>query len=123
MATPAPDDWITLGPLGGWPDGTSRGFDPMRQGRDAVFIVRSGQTLHAWHNACPHVEGAPMAWRKDAYLSADGQRIVCAAHGAQFDIASGVCSLGPCLGEVLRAATVRVNGAGDVQWLPDTAVA
>lgn len=42
-----------------------------------------------------------MAWRKDAYLSGDGQHIVCHAHGARFDIATGVCNLGPCLGHAL----------------------
>ena len=43
-----------------------------------------------------------MAWRKDAFMNADATRIVCAAHGAQFDIATGVCILGPCIGESLR---------------------
>jgi nitrite reductase/ring-hydroxylating ferredoxin subunit len=119
MATQALKEWFTLGHLEGWTDGTSRGFDPMNQGKDAVFIVRIGQNLHAWHNDCPHVQGAPLAWRRDAYLSADGQRIVCAAHGAEFDRVSGVCTLGPCRNQSLRAATVRVNNAGAVQWLPD----
>lgn len=111
--------WLTLCPLTDWPEGTARGFDPLNSGCDALFIVRAGGALHAWHNACPHVDGAPMAWRKDAYLSADGQRIVCAAHGAQFDIATGTCTLGPCLGQRLRPATVRLDAGGDVQWKPD----
>jgi nitrite reductase/ring-hydroxylating ferredoxin subunit len=51
----------------------------------------------------------PMAWRKDAYLNADRNRIVCAAHGAQFDIASGVHA-GPCLGQSLQRWTLVVTG-------------
>ena len=82
-------------------DGTSRGFDPEASGRDTLFVVRSGDSLCAWRNVCPHWEGTSMAWRKDEYLSADRRHIVCAAHGAQFDIFSGVCTLGPCLGESL----------------------
>lgn len=42
-----------------------------------------------------------MAWRKDAYLSGDRRHVVCSAHGAHFDIASGLCTLGPCVGESL----------------------
>jgi nitrite reductase/ring-hydroxylating ferredoxin subunit len=63
-------------------DGSSRGFDPWREGMDTVFLVRQGERVHAYRNACPHVDGAPMAWRKDAYLNGDRSRIVCSAHGA-----------------------------------------
>ena len=100
------------------PDGQSRGFDPTGTGRDTLFIVRQGERLHAWRNACPHVDGAPMAWRKDAYLSGDRRRIVCYAHGAQFDIASGECLLGPCLGQRLSPVVVQLTAAGEV-WLAD----
>jgi len=92
------------------PEGGSRGFDPMGQGQDTIFIVRR-QGLHAWRNACPHWDGAPMAWRKDAYLGGDGTHIVCHAHGAQFDIETGLCTLGPCVGQSLTPVTVQnING-------------
>jgi nitrite reductase/ring-hydroxylating ferredoxin subunit len=92
-------------------EGASRGFDPWGVGRDTVFVVHR-QGIHAYRDACPHWPGAPMAWRKDTYLSADGQRIVCAAHGAQFEIESGRCVLGPCIGERLQALSCRiVDGA------------
>lgn len=102
--------------LGDLPDGQSRGFDPRGRGRDTVFIVRCGETLHAWRDACPHLgnEGSPMAWRKDAYLNRDGSRIVCHAHGAQFDPVTGVCVLGPCLGQSLTRVPVRVGQGGEV---------
>jgi nitrite reductase/ring-hydroxylating ferredoxin subunit len=95
------------------PDGGSRGFDPRSTGRDTLFVVRRGAVLHAYQNACPH-HGTPMAWRKDAYLDAAGQRIVCAAHGALFEIDGGLCVLGPCLGQSLRPVAVSVDEAGDV---------
>jgi nitrite reductase/ring-hydroxylating ferredoxin subunit len=50
-----------------------------------------------------------MAWRKDEYLNAARDRIVCAAHGAQFDIATGVCTLGPCLGQRLEPVVLCVR--------------
>ena len=80
----------------------SRGFDPWGEGHDTVLLVRHGGDVYGWRDACPHHGGTPMAWRKNEYLNADRNRIVCAAHGAQFDIASGKCTLGPCLGQSLQ---------------------
>jgi nitrite reductase/ring-hydroxylating ferredoxin subunit len=94
------------------PDGESRGFDPLRTGRDTLFVVRRAGRVRAWRDACPHIDGAPMAWRKDAYLNADRDRIVCGAHGAQFDIETGVCVVGPCLGRGLEPVEITsMNGA------------
>lgn len=99
------------------PEGTSRGFDPRGTGRDTVFVVRS-QGLFAYRNSCPHVPGAPMAWRKDRYLSGDGSRIVCSAHGAQFDIPTGACVLGPCRGESLTPVPIQ-EGQGEIRLVLD----
>ncbi len=95
------------------PDGGSRGFDPRGTGRDTLFVVRRGPALHAYVNACPH-HGSPMAWRKDAYLDGAGQRIVCFAHGAQFDIETGACTLGPCLGQSLTPVPLTLHDDGEV---------
>jgi nitrite reductase/ring-hydroxylating ferredoxin subunit len=81
-------------------EGSARGFDPTGTGRDTLFVVRR-DGVHAYRNVCPHWANTSMAWRKDAFLNRDGIRIICAAHGAQFDIATGVCTLGPCIGESL----------------------
>ena len=90
-------------------EGQSRGFDPWREGHDSVLLVRHGGAVYGWADACPHHGGTPMAWRKDAYLNADRTRIVCAAHGAQFDIASGACTLGPCLGQSLQRVDITIT--------------
>lgn len=96
------------------PDGSARGYDPTGAGRDTVFVVRHRGRLRAWRDACPHVDGAPMAWRKDAYLNHDGSRIVCHAHGAQFDIDTGRCRLGPCLGQGLTPVELIETPQGDI---------
>ena len=95
-------------------EGQSRGFDPHESGEDTMFVVRFGGALQAWRNACPHVGGAPMAWRKDAYLNADGTRIVCHAHGAEFLPDSGTCVRGPCIGKRLTPVQIVIDVRGDL---------
>jgi nitrite reductase/ring-hydroxylating ferredoxin subunit len=107
------------------PDGGSRGFDPHGEGRDTVLVVRQGGTVHAWHDACPHYgtqyRQIPLAWRKDAYLSGDGTSIVCAAHGARFDIVTGICTLGPCLGQGLQRVELLITPDNDIYIPPQGA--
>jgi nitrite reductase/ring-hydroxylating ferredoxin subunit len=96
----------------------SRGFDPWNEGRDTVLLVRHGGEVYGWRDACPHHGGTPMAWRKDAYLNHDRNRIVCAAHGAQFDIESGACVLGPCPGQSLQRVALTTTPQGHIYIRP-----
>ena len=97
-------------------DGSARGFALAGGLRDTMFVVRRGDSVTGWLNACPHVDGAPLAWRKDAYLSADGQAIVCYGHGAVFDMNTGVCTKGPCLGQSLTPVYVERDVDG-ILWV------
>lgn len=101
------------------PDGGARGFDPHGAGRDTIFVVRRGRVLHGYANRCPHL-GTPLPWRKHAYLNAAGDRIVCAAHGALFDIDTGVCTLGPCLGDRLTPVPLTLHAGGEVHLAATT---
>jgi nitrite reductase/ring-hydroxylating ferredoxin subunit len=92
----------------------SRGFDPGEAGHDTVLLVRHGGEVYGWRDSCPHHGGTPMAWRKDAYLNFDRNRIVCAAHGAQFDIESGACVLGPCLGQSLQRVELVITKESEI---------
>jgi nitrite reductase/ring-hydroxylating ferredoxin subunit len=99
------------------PVGESRGFDPFGAGRDSVFVVRAAnakQGLRVFRNACPHVDGSPLAWRKNEYLNAERSRIVCSGHGAEFEIDTGRCVLGPCLGENLQSISHEIGEDGRV---------
>lgn len=88
--------------------GSSRGFDTENAGADTVFAVRRGDAVRVYRNVCPH-EGARLEFRKDRFLSHDGERIVCYAHGAQFDPDTGVCTMGPCLGQSLQPVPCRIE--------------
>ena len=95
------------------PDGGARGFDAHGVGHATVFVVRKGADLRAWRDACPH-HGTPLPWRTDAYLDAAATHIVCAAHGALFDPLTGVCTLGPCLGDALTPVAIEVDPDGSL---------
>lgn len=91
------------------PERRSRGFDPLGEGRDTLFLVRLEDRVFAWRNACPHYEFARMAWKKDEFLNADHSLILCGAHGALFDIVDGHCVKGPCEGQRLTAVPLELR--------------
>lgn len=117
MAAAVPPRLCSLADL---PDGQSRGFDPFGAGHDTMFVVRQGEQLHAYLDSCPHWTGTPLPWRRHAYLSGDGSQIVCSAHGARFDIATGACVLGPCLGQSLTPVPLHLSASGDLQLYSTT---
>ncbi len=83
-------------------ESSSRGFDPLQGGKDSLFALRCDGEVRLYRNSCPHLD-VPLQYRKDRFLSADGARVICYAHGAQFLPGTGVCVHGPCLGERLAA--------------------
>lgn len=83
-------------------EGQARGFDPQGEGADALFALRHRGQVRLYRNRCPHLQ-VPLEYRKDRFLSADGQWVVCYAHGARFRPHDGECVYGPCLGQSLAA--------------------
>ena len=72
------------------------------------FIVRRGQSVYAYQNTCVHV-GHPLNWLPDGFLTKDGAAIVCASHGARYEIDTGRCFAGPCTGKSLRKVDCEVR--------------
>jgi nitrite reductase/ring-hydroxylating ferredoxin subunit len=73
-----------------------------------LFVVRKEGEIFAYRDVCPHYGRTRLAWKRDAYLSADGTEIQCSAHGARFRIRDGVCTVGACLGQKLDAVPVEI---------------
>jgi nitrite reductase/ring-hydroxylating ferredoxin subunit len=90
------------------PDGGARGFGPAEGGFTGLFAVRKGEDVFVYVNSCPHI-GAPLDWAPDRFLSSDGSRIVCAMHGAEFQIADGACIRGPCFGDRLEPVPATID--------------
>jgi nitrite reductase/ring-hydroxylating ferredoxin subunit len=92
------------------PDGEARGFAPPDKSYRSLFAVRRGPRAFVYVNTCPHA-GAELEYAQDRFLSADGERIICFAHNAQFAVESGTCVGGPCAGQALQSVPVDiVNG-------------
>lgn len=109
-----PGNVVDLCPLAGLAPGCARGFDPFGRGRDSLFVVRRSDRVVAYRNVCPH-QGSSLPWRKNAYLNADGSKIVCHAHGAEFDVDTGACTLGAALGHSLDPVEVWITNGGMIQ--------
>ena len=97
------------------PEGSAKGFEAL-----GIFLNRHAGQVHGWLDICPHHGSTPLPWRRDAYLNADASRIVCAAHGAQFEPATGLCTLGPCLGQRLTRVAVHETAAGEIHLSQNT---
>lgn len=81
---------------------------------ESVILHREGQDVRAWLNICPHA-GRRLDWAPGQFLKSREGLLVCAAHGASFELRLGECVAGPCRGEALRAVPVEVRD-GQV-WL------
>lgn len=99
---------VALCPVSELAEGQARGFDPLGNGRDSIFAVLHQGDVRLYRNSCPHLD-VRLEYRKDRFMSADGQLIICYAHGAQFLPESGLCIYGPCLGEKLSALEFNIE--------------
>ena len=97
-------------------DGALVEVEARLDGGDAESLVvhRSGASVRAWLNVCPHA-GRRLDWAPGQFLRSREGQLVCAAHGASFELDGGLCVAGPCRGDALRAVAVEVRD-GQV-WL------
>ena len=75
---------------------------------ESLLLYRDGDEVRAWLNVCPHA-GRRLDWAPGQFLTTADGLLVCAAHGASFELAGGACVAGPCRGQSLRAVAVAVR--------------
>ncbi len=78
---------------------------------ESLILMRQGERVQAFLNVCPHA-GRRLDWAPGRFLIDQGL-LVCAAHGACFDVPDGHCLSGPCRGQALTAVAVAVRD-GDI---------
>jgi nitrite reductase/ring-hydroxylating ferredoxin subunit len=98
---------LVVGRLDDLPDPGAREFVILGDRPLRGFVVRKGANVFAYVNRCPHA-GQPLNRTPDGFLDSTNRLILCRTHGAMFDIESGVCVEGMCVGEALQRLVVRV---------------
>ena len=76
---------------------------------ESLIVHRNGASVRAWLNVCPHA-GRRLDWAPGKFLKSREGHLVCAAHGASFELEKGDCIAGPCRGDSLHAVPVEVRG-------------
>lgn len=105
---------VRLGPLDLIPDPGARNYVlQIGDRRFHGFVVRRGGEAFGYVDRCPHA-GLPLAQVLDRYLTEDGGLVACSWHGALFEIDTGACVGGPCVGARLTPWPVRVEGGAIV---------
>lgn len=102
-------------PLRTWdelPDGIPVEADAEIDGAsESLVLLRTGNAVKAWLNICPHA-GRRLDWAPGRFLVSKEGHLVCAAHGASFELGEGVCVSGPCRGDALRTVAVTADAEG-----------
>ncbi len=73
------------------------------------FVVRFGGNLFAYRNRCPHT-GSELDWVEGRFFDQDRKYITCSTHGALFEVTTGKCIHGPCLGQSLQSLPIQIVG-------------
>lgn len=77
-------------------------------GPESLLLLRDGDAVRAWLNICPHA-GRRLDWSPGKFLQSKAGDLVCAVHGATFELGRGECIAGPCRGASLRAVGLEVR--------------
>ena len=75
---------------------------------ESLILHRDGNCVRAWLNVCPHA-GRRLDWAPGKFLKSKDGLLVCAVHGASFELVQGECVAGPCRGASLRAVAVELR--------------
>lgn len=90
-------------------EGKSARFQATVDGTPRQLIaIRKGESVYLYINSCPHI-GAPLDFKPGQFLNLERTHILCANHGALFDIETGDCISGPCAGEPLTPVKSRIK--------------
>ena len=93
------------------PSQLARSINLLRVGADGapepwnIILVRWGRKVFGYVNRCPH-QGVNLDWERNQFLDPNGQRLMCGKHGALFELSTGRCVDGPCLGAHLEPVAV-----------------
>lgn len=82
------------------------------------FVLKKGEKYLAYRNLCRHLP-ITLDLQDNSFLSRDKKSIQCHMHGALYDLESGLCTAGPCVGAKLLPLEVEVEEGRLLIRLPD----
>ncbi len=86
-----------------FPDQSAKSFKTKVKGR--IFrgiVVRKGDKFFAYQNLCQHLP-ITLDLNDDGFFNHEKTHLQCHMHGAMYEIETGVCVAGPCVGAGLVA--------------------
>lgn len=93
------------------PEREARAFDHVHG--ETFFITQRDGMFYAYQNVCPHLQ-VELEFLENQFLDQDQEFIQCSTHGALFDVETGQCISGPCLGEALTKVNIKVHSDGGI---------
>ena len=69
--------------------------DHLKRPREALVLLGHDAEPRAYLNRCRHLP-VPIDGGSRAFLTPDGEHLLCGTHGALYRIDDGVCTAGPC---------------------------
>ena len=99
---------VAIGRIDAIPPGGLVEVEAVVEGEPESLILHRDDAgaVRAWRNICPHA-GRRLDWAPGQFLRAKDGSLVCAVHGASFELEAGSCIAGPCRGDRLRAVAVH----------------
>jgi len=71
-----------------------------------AFLVRYDYQVFGYLNRCGHI-AVQLDYMPGEFFSDDGQTLVCATHGAEYEPDTGKCLGGPCFGVGLEPLKIK----------------
>ncbi|WP_162625909.1 Rieske (2Fe-2S) protein [Acinetobacter sp. MB5] len=93
------------------PERESRAFDTTEG--NPIFITQRDGMFYAYKNLCPHLQ-VELEFLENQFLDQDREFIECSTHGALFNVETGECISGPCLGESLQKVGIQIHSDGGI---------
>lgn len=97
--------------------GRAKVFAVLQYGQRATaFVLRFDGAVVGYLNRCLHVP-TELDWQPGEFLDSRQEFIICAVHGASYEVRTGRCAGGPCgRGSLTRVPVAERDG--QVYWYP-----
>lgn len=93
------------------PEREARAFETANG--DNIFITQRDGCFYAYQNLCPHLQ-VELEFLENQFLDRDQEYIECSTHGALFQVETGHCISGPCVGQSLEKVAITVHSDGGI---------